>query len=239
MSSWSAEVGADSNRAIEDGGMLMEDEQDEAPVQLASHAAATIREMIVTGDLLPGQKIHQVDVARLLGVSRSPLREALRTLEGEGLVKYETNRGYVVTRLNMNQLAEIFQLRNVIEGELIAHIGTADETALEKLRTHLAEIEQAIDSRDFEALTAAVRQFRAVIYELSNLPIFLEELQRLWKRTDLYSAQHVLPPAQRVIRDHRAIIEAMEAGNLARVRKLLLGLRQLTDQVVVGLPRWR
>jgi DNA-binding GntR family transcriptional regulator len=219
--------------------MLMEDGQADAPVQLASQATATIREMIVTGQLLPGQKIHQVDVARLLGVSRSPLREALRTLEGEGLVKYETNRGYVVTRLDMNQLAEIFQLRNVIEDELIVHIGAADEAALEKLRAHLAEIEAATDARDFDALTGAVRQFRVVIYELSNLPIFLKELQRLWKRTDLYSAQHVLPSAQRVIRDHRAIIEAMEAGHLARVRKLLLGLRELNDQVVVGLPRWR
>ena len=217
----------------------MEDGQADAPVQLASQATATIREMIVTGQLLPGQKIHQVDVARLLGVSRSPLREALRTLEGEGLVKYETNRGYVVTRLDMNQLAEIFQLRNVIEDELIVHIGAADEAALEKLRAHLAEIEAATDARDFDALTGAVRQFRVVIYELSNLPIFLKELQRLWKRTDLYSAQHVLPSAQRVIRDHRAIIEAMEAGHLARVRKLLLGLRELNDQVVVGLPRWR
>jgi DNA-binding GntR family transcriptional regulator len=219
--------------------MLMEDGQADAPVQLASQATATIREMIVTGQLLPGQKIHQVDVARLLGVSRSPLREALRTLEGEGLVKYETNRGYVVTRLDMKQLAEIFQLRNVIEDELIAHIGAADDAALEKLRAHLAEIEAATDARDFDALTGAVRQFRVVIYELSNLPIFLEELQRLWKRTDLYSAQHVLPSAQRVIRDHRAIIEAMEAGHLARVRKLLLGLREVNDQVVVGLPRWR
>jgi DNA-binding GntR family transcriptional regulator len=219
--------------------MPMEDEQDDAPVQLASRAATTIREMIVSGKLLPGEKVHQVDVARLLGVSRSPLREALRTLEGEGLVKYETNRGYVVTRLNMNQLAEILQLRNVIEAQLIAHLGPADDAALEKLRTHLAEIEAAIESRDFDALTDAVRQFRVVIYELSNLPIFLEELQRLWKRTDLYTAQHVLPPGQRVIKDHRAIVEAMESGNLARARKLLLGLRQLNDQVVIGLPRLR
>jgi DNA-binding GntR family transcriptional regulator len=212
---------------------------DDAPVQLAKRTAETIREMIVSGELLPGQKIHQVDVARLLGVSRSPLREALRTLEGEGLVKYETNRGYVVSRLNMDELAEILQLRSVIEAELIAHIGAADEDSLAKLRAHLAEIEAAIDAHDFDALTSAVRQFRVVIYKLSNLPIFLGELERLWQMTDLYTAQHVLPPGQRVIRDHRAIVEALQADNMPRVRKLLLGLRQLNDQVVVGLPRWR
>jgi DNA-binding GntR family transcriptional regulator len=217
----------------------VEDEQGDAPVQLARNAAAAIREMIVTGELLPGQKIHQVDVSRRIGLSRSPLREALRTLEGEGLVKYETNRGYVVTRLNMDELAEILQLRNVIEAELIAHLEASDEATLAKLRSDLAQIEAAIEIRDFDALTSAVRQFRLVLYELSHLPIFLGELERLWKMTDLYAAQHVMPPAQRVIKDHRGIVEALQAGNIARVRKLLLGLRQLNDQVVVGLPRWR
>jgi DNA-binding GntR family transcriptional regulator len=94
-----------------------------------------------------------------------------------------------------------------------------------------------VTARDFDALTSAVRQSRVVIYELSHLPIFLSELERLWKMTDLYTAQHVMPPAQRVIKDHRGIVEALAAGNLAAARKLLLGLRQLNDQVIVGLPR--
>jgi DNA-binding GntR family transcriptional regulator len=107
------------------------------------------------------------------------------------------------------------------------------------LRAQLAEIEEAVAASDFDALTSAVRQSRIVIYELSHRPIFLAELERLWKVTDLYTAQHVLPPAQRVIKDHRGIVEALEAGNLTRARKLLLGLRQLNEQVIVGLPRLR
>jgi DNA-binding GntR family transcriptional regulator len=217
----------------------MEDAEDEAPVQLASQAAAALREMIISGQLLPGQKIHQVEVARQLGVSRSPLREALRTLEGEGLARYEPNRGYVVTRLNMDELAEILELRDVIEGYLISHITPPGEEALAKLRGLLAEIEAAVAARDFDALTSAVRQSRVVIYKLSRLPIFLSELERLWKMTDLYTAQHVMPPGQRVIKDHRGIIDALETANLPRAKKLLLGLRQLNDQVIVGLQRLR
>jgi DNA-binding GntR family transcriptional regulator len=211
----------------------------EAPVQLARQTAAALREMILSGELLPGQKIHQVDVARQLGVSRSPLREALRTLEGEGLARYETNRGYVVTRLNMDELAEILQLRDVIEAHLISHISAPDEKTLSTLRGLTAEIEAAVTARDFDALTSAVRQSRVVIYELSHLPIFLSELQRLWKMTDLYTAQHMMPPAQRVIKDHRGIVASLAAGDLATARKLLLGLRQLNDRVIVGLPRMR
>jgi DNA-binding transcriptional MocR family regulator len=81
---------------------------DEQPVQLTLQAAEIIRDLIRRGELLPGEKIHQVEVARNAGVSRSPLREALRTLAAEGLVKYETNRGYVVSRLRMEELAEIY-----------------------------------------------------------------------------------------------------------------------------------
>jgi DNA-binding GntR family transcriptional regulator len=57
--------------------------------------------------------------------------------------------------------------------------------------------------------------------------------------TDLYTAQHVMPPGQRVIKDHRGILDALETGNLPRAKKLLLGLRQLNDQVIVGLQRLR
>ena len=71
----------------------------EPPAQLARRAADAVRDMIRRGDLLPGEKVHQVDVAKIAGISRSPLREALRTLEAEGLVRYESNRGYVVSRL--------------------------------------------------------------------------------------------------------------------------------------------
>jgi DNA-binding GntR family transcriptional regulator len=69
------------------------------PTQLTLLAAAQIRGLIIDGVLLPGEKIRQADLAAKIGVSRSPLREALRTLESEGVVSYEINRGYVVARL--------------------------------------------------------------------------------------------------------------------------------------------
>jgi DNA-binding GntR family transcriptional regulator len=61
-------------------------------------AAAQIRGLIIDGVLLPGEKVRQADLAAKIGVSRSPLREALRTLESERVVSYEINRGYVVAR---------------------------------------------------------------------------------------------------------------------------------------------
>src|SRR5258708_40249706 len=83
---------------------------DAEPLQLTLQAAAQIRGLIIDRVLLPGEKIRQVELAERIGVSRSPLREALRTLESEVVVAYEVNRGYVVARLYDEHLAQIYRM---------------------------------------------------------------------------------------------------------------------------------
>src|ERR1700760_850367 len=83
---------------------------DAEPLQLPLEAAAQIRGLIIDRVLLPGEKIRQVELAERIGVSRSPLREALRTLESEGVVAYEINRGYVVARVGDDDLAQIYRM---------------------------------------------------------------------------------------------------------------------------------
>src|SRR5712691_719221 len=78
-------------------------------IQLTLRAAAQIRGLIMDGVLLPGEKLRQLELAERIGVSRSPLREALRTLESEGMLSYEANRGYVVARLEQGDVAEILR----------------------------------------------------------------------------------------------------------------------------------
>ena len=81
-------------------GLISPKSADAEPLQLTLEAAAQIRGLIIDRVLLPGEKIRQVELAERIGVSRSPLREALRTLESEGVVAYEINRGYVVAKLD-------------------------------------------------------------------------------------------------------------------------------------------
>jgi DNA-binding GntR family transcriptional regulator len=215
--------------------------EDGQPVQLTLQAAEIIRDLIRRGELLPGEKIHQVQVARNAGVSRSPLREALRTLAAEGLVKYETNRGYVVSRLRMEELAEIYDLRRLVEAEMMRHLTKPGEDVLDRMAGHLADMEAAIESGDFTALTAAYRQFHEEMFRLSGLKVFLREVQRLWMMTDSYNAVHALPPAtaQRILRDHRQILKSLRAGNLDRVRAIVDALPQINEQVIVGFPTAR
>ncbi|HJY60431.1 MAG TPA: GntR family transcriptional regulator, partial [Streptosporangiaceae bacterium] len=100
-------------------GLISVKSADAEPLQLTLEAAAQIRGLIIDRVLLPGEKIRQVELAERIGVSRSPLREALRTLESEGVVAYEINRGYVVAKLDDDDLAQIHRMRTLLEDELL------------------------------------------------------------------------------------------------------------------------
>src|SRR5277367_5587230 len=100
-------------------GLISPKSAEAEPLQLTLQAAAQIRGLIIDRVLLPGEKILQVELAERIGVSRSPLREALRTLESEGVVAYEANRGYVVARVGDDDLAQIYRMRALIEDELL------------------------------------------------------------------------------------------------------------------------
>jgi DNA-binding GntR family transcriptional regulator len=114
---------ADSGRAV--------------PNTTAQHALTHLREAIVSGALVPGERIGQENVAGRLGISLAPVREALRILEREGQVTYRPRRGYIVTELNIVDLEEIYSLRALLERE-------AAYAALPALTSDdLAAIEQA------------------------------------------------------------------------------------------------
>jgi DNA-binding GntR family transcriptional regulator len=211
------------------------------PAQLARRAADVVREMIRRGELLPGEKVHQVDIAKMAGVSRSPLREALRTLEAEGLVRYETNRGYVVSRLRLEELAELYELRTLIETEIIASIKKPNAAVIRRMERYLAAMEAAIDRNDFPSIAEAYRGFHGQLFTLSDRIVFRREVERLWQMTDTYHAAYAMPPfvAERALTYHRGIIAALKANDVARVIEIAADMRSLQEHIIVGLAALR
>ncbi|MFD0067085.1 GntR family transcriptional regulator [Streptomyces sp. NPDC056690] len=181
------------------------------PMQLTLQAAAQIRGLIIEGVLLPGQKIRQVDLSEQIGVSRSPLREALRTLESEGVVTYETNRGYVVARLEPSDLAEIYRMRELLEGELLRSIVKPDKKTLDALVRYNDEMIAAVGRGDIAAVLRANREFHFTIFELSPLNQFKREIQRLWQLSEGYLAWWWRLPhvTTRISQEHKQIIKAL------------------------------
>ena len=154
--------------------------------QLTLKATEQIRDLIVSGQFLPGEKIRQVELSNQVGVSRSPLREALRTLESEGIVRYETNRGYVVSRLNADDLTQIYRMRELLENELLVTIHKPTARELQRLEKHNKELSQAIDAHSITDMLRSNREFHFAIFDLSPLTLVRRETLRLWQLSEGY-----------------------------------------------------
>jgi DNA-binding GntR family transcriptional regulator len=190
------------------------------PLQLTLQAAAQIRGLIIDRVLLPGEKILQVELAERIGVSRSPLREALRTLESEGVVAYEANRGYVVARVGDADLAQIYRMRALIEDELLRTVRRPDAAVLSELQELNDKLMVSIDQQDVAAVQRYNREFHFAIFDLSPLGQMRKEVARLWQMTDIYSAAwwRRQPEAKkRIGAEHKAIISALRKFDLVKL----------------------
>jgi DNA-binding GntR family transcriptional regulator len=192
------------------------------PIQLTLRAAALIRGMIFDGELLPGEKLRQVELAERIGVSRSPLREALRTLESEGLLAYEMNRGYMVARLEASEVAELYFMRALLEHELMRTIGRPDKDILDVLEKHNETMMAAIRQEDIAEIMRANRDFHFTIFELSPMRQFRQEIARLWQLCEGYRHWwwHMPDAAVRIDREHKQIISTLRRYDLERLIQL-------------------
>jgi DNA-binding GntR family transcriptional regulator len=193
------------------------------PLQLSLEAAAHIRGLIIDRVLLPGEKIRQVELAERIGVSRSPLREALRTLESEGVVAYHVNRGYIVARLDDDDLTQIFEMRSLLERELLSTLRRSDEGDLAQLTALNTAMIEAIDIRDFADVLRLNREFHFTLFNLSPLNQFRREVERLWHLSEGYSAQWWwrMPEApSRIDAEHREIIRLLGIFDLDQLVEL-------------------
>jgi DNA-binding GntR family transcriptional regulator len=182
------------------------------PLQLTLQAAAQIRGLIIDRVLLPGEKVLQVELAERIGVSRSPLREALRTLESEGVVAYEINRGYVVARVGDEDLAQIYRMRELLENELLRTVQRPTAELLARLKDLNDKMMVAIDERGVSEVLRYNREFHFAIFDLSPLSQVRKEVGRLWQMSDIYSAAwwRRQPEARkRIGAEHRASISAL------------------------------
>jgi DNA-binding GntR family transcriptional regulator len=133
-------------------------------VRATQGAYEAIKRMLLDGSYQPGEKLSEEDLAQTVGVSRTPVREALRRLHAEGLVDWEANRGASVPAWNDQDLEEIFELRALLEGygaELAAIRITPDE--ITRLRDLSADMERHAAVRDPDGVAVSNAEFHAII----------------------------------------------------------------------------
>lgn len=179
-----------------------------------SIVADELRRQILAGEIKEGEQIRQEAIANELGVSRIPVREALRQLEAEGLITLVSHKGAEVTRLEPSEIAELFEIRIMLENWL-----------LEQAIANLAEQ----DLLDAEAVIAAMRadqtlekwgqlnwEFHQTLYRAANKPTTIKLLKRVHDNIDRYVRIQIALTADTQAEahgQHQAIVDAARARN--------------------------
>ncbi len=191
---------------------------------LTDAAADALRERILHGRLVAGAPLRQEALAAELGVSRIPLREALQRLEAEGLVTLKPHHGAVVAELPLDDVAELFELRALLEGDLIRRAVPSTTAAdLVAARARAEEFRAALTRSRVAELGAANLAFHLALYRPADRPRTLEVVRRLHAQCDrmLRMQLTLTDGGGRAVQEHRAIVAAVRQRDATRAARLV------------------
>ena len=208
-----------------------------ASSDLTRDATEALREMILRRQLAPGTQIRQVELAERLGLSRSPLRQALSALETEGLVTHEQQRGYFVTRMSADHLSQVYRMRELLETELLRTVRQPEPEELAALAARNAAVQAALDDGSVTAMLVANRAFHFDLFELSPLGAIRADVERLWNASEPYRATYLWLPAtrRRIVREHAQMLDALARSDRARLVQIANRHRDAARAVVTDL----
>jgi len=190
----------------------------------ASMAVDALRERILRGDYPDGEPLRQDAIAMELGVSRIPVREALRQLEAEGLVTFNPHRGAIVSSLSLDEIDELFELRAEIECDLLRRaVPRMDRQQLDRALEILDAFQAAYRDGDVARWGSLNWHFHAALYAPANRNLTMGVLQKLHQHSDRYfRIQLVLTQGgARAIDEHRAIAMAVRAKQVKTACQLM------------------
>jgi DNA-binding GntR family transcriptional regulator len=172
--------------------------------------AALIRELVITGGLAAGEQLRQRDLAHRFGVSQTPVREAMRRLESEGLLVCDTHRGFTVVTPDEGRVEENFRIRAALEslGASLAARKT-DSAGLARLRDLNDQMRALPD--DDPSYAELNREFHFTVYEYARSPLLLLLMRLLW--ASLHGGPRVSRTHAESARQHDEILAALADGD--------------------------
>lgn len=206
--------------------------------ELAYHR---VREKILAGEFSPGSVINQATLARAIGISTTPLREALRRLDAEGLVALDAHRDARVTELKAEEARDLFEVRRSLD------TFAASLAAQRRTKADIAELRRAAEG--LEPLPADPeyaqllhhRRFHAAIYRASHNDLLIEMLEGLWDKADRYrrlalETERAPKARARKAEEHRMLMESVIVGDAEAAERVM---REHIDSSLGAQAAWR
>ena len=179
----------------------------------------TLRQAILRGELKPGERLMEIQLANKLGVNRTPIREAIRKLELEGLVLMIPRKGAEVAEITEKSLRDVLEVRRALEElavELVCEKITEEQ--IQDLKDAAEEFKESLESGDITRIAEADVKFHDVIYMATDNQKLIQLLNNLREQMYRYRVEYLKRSDfhQQLIDEHEEIIETIESGQKDR-----------------------
>lgn len=209
------------------------------PESLGDYAIRALREDLIEGRLVPGQRISMEVLAADMGISHVPLREAIRYLEAEGHLQRDPRSQVRVTPISPEEADEIYRLREILESEAnstgVPQLTDADIGALDR---HLAAMEDAVSHNDIAQFARSNRAFHFVAFERAGSHWMLRFMNIIWDAAARYQTSLFQQEGWEVDLQshHRRLRDAMARRDPDEVNRVMDEHRRVTIEASRGLP---
>lgn len=183
----------------------------------------TMRNAIIEGDFKPGQRLMEVQLAEQMGVSRTPVREAIRKLELEGLVVMVPRKGAYVAGLSSEDIKEVVEIRAVLEGFAAKQAANnSTDKVISTLREVLINFEKAVAENNVVDLINYDTQFHDVIYKAAKNTRLIQMISSLREQVQRYRVAYFtkMHSMEKVLKEHRKMLEAIKDKNSDLARQI-------------------
>lgn len=218
---------------------LRDKESEDRPMSQTQRALTALRDLVINNRLAPGSSHLETELAEMIGVSRTPVREAALVLETQGLVEVRPRRGVRVLPLSPRDMEEIYQILTELEGlaaeQAAGRTLTSQEVAA--VEDTLNDMDKALEIGDLERWAEADKRFHGLLVAMS-------ENQRLMAAVDAYNDQvhrariltlRLRPAPTRSSKDHRDLFEAIKSGDGKKARAIHTQHRAAAKALIIDL----
>lgn len=192
----------------------------------------TLREAILRGELKPGERLMEVKLANKLGVSRTPIREAIRKLELEGLVKMIPRRGAEVAEITEKSLLDVMEVREALEElSVVLACDRMTKEELDELKRVAVKFEDVSKTDNVTRIAEVDVAFHDVIYKSTQNAKLVSLLNNLREQMYRYRVEYLKDPAvyPKLIEEHNQIIKDLEGKKKEEVKKIMS--EHITNQI--------
>ncbi|MCD2492008.1 GntR family transcriptional regulator [Lacrimispora sp. NSJ-141] len=184
----------------------------------------TLRRAILRGELTPGQRLMEIQLAERMGVSRTPVREAIRKLELEGLVVMVPRKGAEVAHISGKNLRDVLEVRRALEelaGELACERMTEEGFRLLEQANH--KFAAVISSDDITVIAQADEEFHSLIYQATDNERLVQMVNHLREQMYRYRIEHIKDRSQRkiLVQEHQDIMRALSGRDVDLTRRTI------------------